>query len=149
MAWTTRGLMLAAAAGGTAVIARRLLRSRTPAGWPTPDEGSRDRWHVATVALPINEVAPDGRPPQPLAGLGDEVDIRIRPAPGDKGTEIAARSRTGRDGARAVRRAIRETKSTLETGETLRPDAPSTTERTLLNRPLEHVTRHGREEGRL
>jgi hypothetical protein len=37
----------------------------------------------------------------------------------------------------------------LETGETLRPDAPSTTERTLLNRPLEHVTRHGREEGRL
>jgi hypothetical protein len=149
MSWTTRGLALAAAAGGAAVVARRFLRNRAPAGWPRPDKGDSDRWHVATVALPINEVAPDGRPPQPLAGLGDDVEIQIRPAPGDKGTELAVRSRNGREGAGTARRALRETKSTLETGETLRPDAPATTERTLLNRPLEHATRHGREEGRL
>jgi hypothetical protein len=112
MAWTTRGLMLAAAAGGTAVIAWRFLRSRTPAGWPTPDEGGRDRWHVVTVALPINEVAPAaatgrtrrrGRSPDPAGarrqGHRDRGPVAERPrgcqggAPGDTGDQVDARNR--------------------------------------------------------
>jgi len=56
---------------------------------------------------------------------------------------------TGRDPRWAVRRALREAKCLLETGEILGPDQPPTTRRTLFNRPLELATRHGREEGLL
>ena len=149
MAWTTRGLTLVAAAGAAAVTVRKISRARHRAGWPMPQDGAGGRWHVTTVALPIDKVTPNGRPLQPLAELDDAAEIQIRSAPGDKGTEIAVRAHNGRDSARAVRRALREAKSVLEAGEVLRPDSPPTTERTLLSRPLEYATRHGREEGLL
>jgi hypothetical protein len=57
-------------------------------------------------------------------------------------------TRLGDDPRHAVRRALRETKSLLETGEVLQPDAP-TTKPSLLNKPLRAVTAHGREEGLL
>jgi hypothetical protein len=101
--------------------------------------------------------------PEPLAELGDTVEVELRTAPGGRGTEIAVRPRNGEpsgagavaarlrgdDPRWAVRRALRETRSLLETGEVLHPSQPPTTERTPLNRPLEYATRHGREEGRL
>jgi hypothetical protein len=117
---------------------------------------------VVTVNRPQSEVGPDGRLPEPLAALGDRVEVRLRP-PGDRGTEIAARLRDGEpsglgavtarlagDEPRwAVRRALRDAKQLLETGEILRPSQPPTAERTPLNRPLEYATRHGKEEGLL
>jgi hypothetical protein len=138
-----RGVFVAAAAGG-AVAARRVLPARR-GGSPPP------RWHAITVNRPLGEVAPGGRLPGPLSELGDAVEVRLRPAPGDRGTEVAARLRDAGAGPGAgdVRRALRESRSLLETGEILLPDAPGTTQRTPLNRVLEHVTTHGREEGLL
>jgi hypothetical protein len=159
MSATMRNTALAALGG--AVVAGRVIaarRGRWSAG-VRRTRADRSRWHGVTIALPIDRVSPGGQPPAPLADLGDEIEVQIRPAPGDKGTEILARPRGAdvrtvlarRRGAdvRTVRRVLRETKSILETGEVLRPHGPPTTEKTLLNRPLEYATRHGREEGTL
>jgi hypothetical protein len=158
MGWVTRGAVLAAAAGG-GVAMTRVLRTRRASG--APAAATKQRWHTLTVNLPPEEVAPGGRLPDPLADLGDTVEVQVRPAPADKGTEIAVRLRDGEpstgitsrakgdDPRWAVRRALRDTRSLLETGEVLLPSGPPTTRRTLRSRPLEYATRHGREEGLL
>ena len=163
MGWVARGAVLAAAAGG-GVAVTRVLKARRASGAPAAGSdraGTRQRWHTLTVNLPPDEVAPGGRLPDPLADLGDTVEVRMRPAPADRGTEIAVRLRDGEptsgtvarltkeDPRWAVRRALRDTRSLLETGEVLLPSGPTTTRRTLRSRPLEYATRHGREEGLL
>jgi hypothetical protein len=144
------------AAGAAAVVGRRFMR----------DDGAirtTDRWHAVTVYRSPDQIMPEGRLPDPLAALGDKVDVQVRPAPGDKGTEIAARVRgqvpagiaelaaraAGTDPRQPVRKALRETKMLLETGEILERDRPSTTRRTITNLPLELVLRRAGEEGRL
>jgi hypothetical protein len=149
MALMKRAFVVMAVAGGTlaagrAVVARRSNPWKTAAGGRDADHS---RWHAVTVNRPLNELTAADALPEPLAALGDGVETRMRAAPGGRGTEVLARSAGA--GPRAVRRALREAKSLLETGEVLRPDAPATTERTLLNRPLEYATRHGREDGTL
>jgi uncharacterized membrane protein len=128
-----------------------------------PNSVKAVRWHAVTINKPPAEVAPDGVLPEPLRRLGDSVEVRFNEAPGDRGTEVYARLRGGEpagpasliarltedDPRWAVRRALREAKQILETGEVLRAHEPPTTRRTLRNRPLEYATRHGREEGRL
>ena len=66
--------------------------------------------------------------------LGDLVDVTVRSAPGDRGTELSVRLRMaeprgiralaqrlrGTDPRQAVRRALRESKQLLETGEIIR-----------------------------
>jgi hypothetical protein len=122
-----------------------------------------DRWHTVTVNRLPEEVAPEGRLPDPLAGLGDAVEVRVRPAPGGRGTELAARLRdgapagaaeavaraAGSDPRQDLRAALRQSKQLAETGEVLTPDEPSTARRTLRNLPLELATRRARGEGRL
>lgn len=112
---------------------------------------------------PPEEVSPDGRLPDPLAELGDQIEVKTRPAPGSRGTEVAARFRgpvltglsgaaarlTGQDPRQSVRAALREAKMLIETGEILRPDKPPTTRRTPTNLPLELAVRRARGEGRL
>lgn len=155
--------VIAAMAG--AVAARRALASRAGGQWPIarPEREPRQQWHVITINRGMPDVAPDGRLPEPVARLGDAVEVQVRPAPGDKGTELAVRLRrgepagfgdvaarlSGHDPRYAVRAALREAKQLVETGEVLSPDKMATAKRTLLNRPLEYATRHGREEGRL
>jgi hypothetical protein len=125
--------------------------------------GGADRWHVVTVNRPPEEVSPGGRLPEPLAELGDQIEVQIRPAPGDRGMELAARFRgrvpsglsgaaarlTGQDPRQSVRAALREAKMLIETGEVLRPDESPTTRRTPINLPLELAVRRARGEGRL
>jgi hypothetical protein len=108
-------------------------------------------------------VAPEGRLPEPLAGLGDAVEVRLRPAPGGRGTELAARLRdgapagpgaavariAGKDPRQEVRAALRQSRQLLETGEVLTPDEQPTARRTLHSLPLELATRRARGEGRL
>ena len=55
------------------------------------DKGAEDRWLLVTVNRPPDEVVSDGRLPDPLARLGDVVEVQVRPAPGGRGTELAAR----------------------------------------------------------
>ena len=125
--------------------AQKMVR-RVLAGDDGPHRSDgKDRWHVVTVNLPPEQVSADDVAP-PLRNMAG-IDVRVQPAPGDRGTEIAVRS-TGAD-VGEIRRALREAKSLLETGEVLLPDAPATTQPTPLNAPIRTVTEHAREEGRL
>ncbi|WP_433085731.1 hypothetical protein ACQP1P_11350 [Dactylosporangium sp. CA-052675] len=140
-----RGLAIAtgvtaAAGAGVAVTAwRRAARTGS-----TPD-----RWHSVTINCSPERLGPM---PAPLDELGFPVEVLIRPAPGDRGTELAARAvepGADRDTVRHLRRALRSARSLAEVGEVLLPDAPGTSHRTLTGAPLAYATRHGREEGRL
>ena len=72
--------------------------------------------------------------PAPLADLVDQVEVRIRPAPDSKGTELAARLRdrlasgtalgrlSGSDPQSELRSALRRAKQLIEVGEVLAVD---------------------------
>jgi hypothetical protein len=138
---TKAGVAVAAVA-----TAQKLVR-RVLAGDDGPHRSdARDRWHVVTVNLPPGQVSPDDGAPPPLRTMAG-IEVRTQPAPGGRGTEIAARS-TGAD-LGDLRRALREAKSLLETGDVLLPAGPPTTQPTPLNAPIRTVTEHAREEGRL
>ncbi len=148
-------------AGGVAL--RRALRTVRPG--PAAEGQSRERWLVVTVNLSQEEVAPEGRWPGPLAELGDRIDVEVRPAPGDKGTELAARLREptpdGLAGAAArvsgdspqqeLRSALRRSKQLLEVGEVLVVDPAPHGHRTATPGGvlLEKVTKLAGKEGRL
>ncbi|WP_406075479.1 hypothetical protein [Micromonospora sp. NBC_01638] len=133
------------ALGGAALSgAARLLRvprwrDRTGADG---DAAAPARWEVVTVDRPPEQVLPDGRWPEPLRRLDGAVEVRVRPAPGDRGTELAARPLTGAtppaglaahlvgdDPGLLVRRTLRQIKQRMEAGEVLRAD------RSALDRP--------------
>lgn len=158
-----RNMLGAAGAVLAAVAAGRILASRRRR-WPmAPAPRERHpRWHVITINRPLDEVAPDGRMPEPLAKLGDEVEVQVHRAVGDRGTALAARLRreppgvtgvvarlTGDDPRQTLRVALRQSKQLLETGEVLRPDEPGTNRRTFTGLPLELATRRAPGEGRL
>lgn len=80
--------------------------------------------------------------PPPLAELGDRIEVRVRAAAGDKGTELAARLRdrapsgsaasrlSGRDPRAELRSALRRAKQLIEVGEVLVVDPVPHGERT-------------------
>jgi hypothetical protein len=115
---------------------------------------------AVTINRPLEEVVPDGRLPDLLSELTYIADVRVRAAPGAKGTEVLARLReslpagaairrlTGDDPRQPVRAALRDTKALLETGEVVRPEPP-TTHPTPAGRAMGVLTRRAREEGRL
>jgi hypothetical protein len=110
-----------------------------------------DRWNVVTVNRPPQDVMPDGRLPGPLAEMASEIEVQVRPAPADKGSELAARitrQHTG-DQRERLRTALRHAKMILETGEVLESDKPSTTRTTITNLPLELALRRAQGTGRL
>jgi uncharacterized membrane protein len=120
------------------------------------------RWLAVTINRSPDEVAPDGRLPEPLARL--DVEVRMNRAPGDRGTEVYARPREhvptgaaavlarlrGEDPRQDVREALREAKSIIETGEVLLSDAPiGTTRPTVPGKVLDAVLGRAPGEGRL
>lgn len=116
---------------GVIVVRHVLQSSRAHAGGH-----SRRRWGAVTINRPPEEVAPQGRWPDPIAQLGDSVEVEVRPAPGGKGTELAARLRhsgasrlggtashtKGESSQQAVRSALRQAKQLIEVGEILKVD---------------------------
>jgi hypothetical protein len=119
-----------AAATGVAALAGdqvRRRRRREHRGADAPG-----RWRSVTIMRTEQEIAPGGVYPEPLRELQDEVELRLQPAPGDKGTELSARLReeptgllrrvTGDDPRLRVRSALREAKQLVEVGEVLRVD---------------------------
>ncbi|MFC4150497.1 hypothetical protein ACFO0M_29950 [Micromonospora mangrovi] len=122
------------AAGATAV--RALVVPRR-AGWPRaagPDPRP-GRWQVVTVAGRPEDVLPTGRWPEPLRRLDGAVELHARPAPGGRGTELAARPLRGEaalpgpaahlvgdDLGLFLRERLRQVKQLAETGEVLRAD---------------------------
>ncbi|MEV4657853.1 hypothetical protein [Micromonospora sp. NPDC049301] len=134
--------------GGTALTgAAQLLRVPRRRG-RTGADGDPDapaRWEVVTVCRPPEQVLPGGRWPEPLRCLDGAVEVRVRPAPGDRGTELAARPLAGAtprvglaahlvgdDPGLLVRRTLGQAKQHIEAGEVLRAD------RSALDRPGRH-----------
>ncbi|OYP14717.1 hypothetical protein CFC35_09420 [Streptomyces sp. FBKL.4005] len=131
------GKSLTVAAAGLAAGAFAVMRRAKahPSG-----TAAGDRWLTVTVNRAPHDVPAD-KLPAPLQAYRDRIETRIRPAPGDRGTELAVRLKeTGPDTAHSLparlagtdprqdlRRALREAKALLEAGEVLRPDTPPTT----------------------
>lgn len=122
----TGALVIGGAAAAAAVAVRRQLQRRGSAALRRPSSG---RW-VITVCCPPDRLAEEESWPEPLRRLRDDRDLGVRievgPAPGDKGTEIAAvptgEPATGRDRSsddRTIRLALRQTQQLLEAGEVL------------------------------
>ncbi|MFH8935376.1 hypothetical protein [Streptomyces griseosporeus] len=124
-------------AAGTVIAVRRVrIPCATAAAGP-------DRWLAVTINCGPHELSPEKLPP-PLREYGERIETRIRPAPGDRGTELAVRLRqpqpqaahsmtarlAGDDPRQDLRRALRAAKSLLEAGEVLQPDTPPTTRNT-------------------
>ncbi|WP_127572716.1 hypothetical protein [Georgenia faecalis] len=105
----------ALAAGGLALAVVLAWRWRgTGDDEAAPDE----RWLVLTVDRPPEEVAAE------LSGLltDEAVEVAIRPAPGDRGSELAVRAVGGTPSRDDLRAALREAKQLMEVGEVLRVD---------------------------
>ncbi|RRQ25268.1 hypothetical protein DK926_24115 [Rhodococcus sp. Eu-32] len=128
-------------------LQRRLGGETTDVG----DGEPRSRWRSVTIDRSPDEVMPNGVLPQPLAALGDRIEVQVREAAGGKGTELAARLRqpepsglgsvaarvSGDDPRQQVRAALREAKQLIEVGEVLRVD------------PTPHCTRTATPTGKL
>jgi hypothetical protein len=111
--------------------------SAHPAGAGQPASG----WLVVTVFVEASAIDPD-KLPEPLAEFGSRIEVRVRPAAGDKGTEVAARLRdqrrsggklsrlTGTDPQADLRSALRRAKQLIEVGEVLAVDPAPHGERT-------------------
>lgn len=120
---------LAARAGGSVV---RQVRSAIDPSATRPANAGRPAsgWLVVTVLCASSDIDAADLP-APLAEFGDRIDVRVRPAAGDKGTELAARLRdrapsgsaagrlSGRDALAELRSALRRAKQLIEVGEVL------------------------------
>jgi len=119
------GVKTAAAVGAVGVavglVARTLVRERKES---VGDGRHPEGWKAVTILGDAGEFAADGYP-APLERLRDALEVRIDPAPGDKGFEVHARVREGAevgddDPVQALRTALRDAKQLFETGEVLR-----------------------------
>jgi hypothetical protein len=122
----------AARAGGTVVRQARSAihpSASRPARPGQPASG----WLVVTVLREPSDID-TSELPAPLAELGDAIEVRVRPAPDGKGTELAARLRdrkssgtalsrlSGSDPQSDLRSALRRAKQLIEVGEVLAVD---------------------------
>jgi hypothetical protein len=110
------------------MVIKRLQNARLPGtGRPPVRDDSETvvrRWRVVTVLCSPDHVGTEDKLPPPLTPFRDRIEIRVTPAPGDKGTELAARFRdqATEDDLGALRSALRRAKQVLEVGEVLRVD---------------------------
>ncbi|MCW2721091.1 hypothetical protein [Pseudonocardia sp.] len=132
---TMSRLVAVAAAAAGALAVRHLERLRSD------DRSEAPRWLVVTVNRDPDEVYIDDALPEPPARLGDLIEVTVRPAPGAKAVELAARLRApvpaeatgvasrvlGTDPRRRGPTVLREARSLLEAGEVTEPDQPGTT----------------------
>jgi hypothetical protein len=122
---------VAARAGGSVVRQVRSVidpSAARPAGAGQPASG----WLSVTVFREPSDVDAAALP-GPLAEFGDRIEVRVRLAPGGKGTELAARLRDrpssgalsrigGSDPQADLRSALRRAKQLIEVGEVLAVD---------------------------
>jgi hypothetical protein len=142
------------------VAAAGVAAVRKARSGPTGEGRAGERWLTVTVNRPLADVRPDDLP-EPLAGYPGKIDVRVRPAPGDRGTELAVRLTepspapvtsaparlAGEDPRQELRLALRRAKALLEAGEILLPDSPPTTRPTPGGKLVELLTRRSGGEG--
>lgn len=161
----TKGATVVAMTAAGGLAARRLMAGRGANRWSMgmPPKPKDRRMFVVTVNRALDEIARDGHLPEPLARLGDAIEVEMRPAPGGRGTELIVRMHgdaptgaeqirarfAGEDPRQAVRMALRQAKQILETGEVLNPDRPGTNKQTMTGVPLDFAIRRAQQEGRL
>ncbi|MBB4908614.1 hypothetical protein [Actinophytocola algeriensis] len=148
MRWLRAGAVLGVAVAASGAVLRRHT-----------DEDDTSRWLVVTVNAEPDAVAGDPRFTEAFAAFGDDVETRVAAAPGERGTEVAARVRqaparatarmAGHDPRQDVRRTLRDVKSLLETGDVLRTDPPTTGKPTPGGALVRLFTRRAGGEGRL
>jgi len=144
----TTGAVLAAGAVIALGVARKVSRRGTGTTEPS-------RWLAVTVNAPPEMVQQRLR--DAMAEL--DVETRVAPAPGGRGTEIAARLRNaatgparrlaGSDPRQDVRRRLREVKSLVEADEVVLPDESTTGRPTPGGALVRLATRRAGGEGRL
>jgi hypothetical protein len=141
--------LLAAGLGAGRWIVSRAHTMREPA--------PKNRWIMVTINCSPQRLASRADMPEPITRLGDAVDLKISPAPGDRGTELGARlrelprtkivgmvaRRPEEDPRRMVEEALRQAKSLIETGEVLRPDWPPSARAAQGAKLLEFADRRG------
>ncbi|MDQ1085278.1 MULTISPECIES: hypothetical protein [Microbacterium] len=113
------GIGVAGVAAG--LVARTLVKKERESDG---DGAHPEGWKAVTILGDAAEFSRGGYP-EPLQRLAGGLEIRVEPAPGDKGFEVHARVREGAqlegdDPARALREALRDAKQVFETGEILR-----------------------------
>jgi hypothetical protein len=142
-------------AGGLGLLAAGMGVARW--AMKRPERALKNRWIMVTVNCSPQRLASRADLPEPITRLGDAVDIKIAPAPGDRGTELGARLRdlprtkvagmVGRhpeeNPRRMVERALRDAKAIIESGEVLRGDWPAAAEPAQAGKLLEFAGRRG------
>ena len=120
----TRAAGFAGGAGGKAL--EQLQHLRLPGfGQSSVTDDPRTsarRWRAVTVLTEPAQL--QAAPPAPLAAFGDRLEVRVTPAPGERGAELAARFRgpVTEEEIGELRAALREAKALVEVGEVLRVD---------------------------
>jgi hypothetical protein len=149
------GLALMAAGMGVAGWAASRPRA-TPKTLTTRDRAPKNRWIMVTINCAPQRLASRADLPEPITRLGDAVDIKICPAPGDRGTELGARlrdlprtkiagmvMRRSEDPRHMVEKALRQAKAIIEAGEVVRPDWPPSAQPAQAGKLVELAGRRG------
>ncbi|WZH37880.1 MAG: hypothetical protein PIR02_04260 [Microbacterium enclense] len=114
------GIGVATVAAG--LVARSLVKKERESDG---DGAHPEGWKAVTILGEAEDFSSGGYP-EPLRRQAESLEIRIEPAPGDKGFEVHARVREGTelagedDPGKALREALRDAKQLVETGEILR-----------------------------
>lgn len=153
------GTLLATGASAVGAGVAKWLASRN--GGVIGDRAPRNRWLMVTVNCPPDRFPAADDLPEPVKKLAGMADVMIRPAPGNRETELGMRLReqpsaaatglaariAGDDPRQQIRAALRDAKSLIEAGEVLRPDEP-TTHPTPAGKVLDLAARRSYGEGR-
>jgi hypothetical protein len=107
------------------------------------------RWRAVTVLTDPDQL--QTATPASLATFGERLEVRVTPAPGDRGAELAARFRgpVTEEELGRLRSALREAKQRIETGEVLRnePQPHGHRKQTPQGKALDGMIERAPEEG--
>jgi hypothetical protein len=153
------GTLLATGVSAVGAGVAKWLASRN--GGVIGDRMPHNRWLMVTVNCPPDRFPAADNLPDPVRKLTGMAEVMIRPAPGDRGTELGMRLReqpsaaatglaariAGDDPRQQIRAALRDAKSMIETGEVLRSGEP-TTHPTQTGKILDFAAKRAYGEGR-
>jgi hypothetical protein len=147
-------VVVGAAGVAAGLVARSLIRKKRA----SDGDGRHPQGWKSVTILGDSAAFEAGGYPEPLGRIAEVLELRVNPAPGERGFEVHARVRDGADvqaviGAddpdRAVRVALRDAKQVFETGEVLRatPRPHGHRPQTLLGKAVDKAEDEAKGEG--